>query len=326
MNAGDFFRSQLCVKLPEPTKRYDGQTVIVTGSNAGLGVEAALCFVRLGAAKVILAVRNITKGEAAARSIQTSTKRTGVTEVWHLDLVSYASVKSFAARAQALERLDVLVNNAGILVYDFELAEDNESSITVNAVSPVLLSLMLLPKLRDTSIRFQKETVITFTGSFVHFMTEFPERKSINILSGLAVEETAQMKGRYYVSKLVQLLMIRELASLTARSTKPGDITINIVNPGFVRTEVLRHASATFHFFFKPYAKVVGRSQEEGARTILNGAEGGKGTHGEYLSDCKVALTSDFVRSPEGNEVQKKIWSELEQILERVEPNLLSNI
>jgi len=191
-----FFRSQLRVKLPVPTKRYSGQTIIVTGSNVGIGLEAARHFVHLDASKVILAVRSELKGAAAAKSIEESTGRIGVAEVWNLDLASYASVKAFAERASSLDRLDIVVNNAGIVVYKFELAEDNESSITVNAVSGMLLSLLLLPKLRETSVRLKKEVIITFTGSFVHFMTDFPEQKSENILKELANQDRAQMKER----------------------------------------------------------------------------------------------------------------------------------
>ncbi len=93
---------------------------------------------------------------------------------------------------------------------------------------------------------------------------------------------------RYYASKLVQLLMVRELADQIANSSKPGNITVTIANPGFVKTEVMRNAPAAFHFFFKPYRALVGRSAEEGARTVMHAAAGGKELHGQYLGDCKV--------------------------------------
>ena len=78
------------------------------------GKEAARHFVRLGAEKVIIACRSAQKGEAAKKDIETSTKRTGVVEVWSLDLQDYDSIKSFAAKAQGLQRIDSLVENAGI--------------------------------------------------------------------------------------------------------------------------------------------------------------------------------------------------------------------
>ncbi len=149
-----FLRSQFFSIPPYPTKKYTGQTIIITGSNVGLGLEAARHFVRLDAAKVILAVRNVEKGEAAKKSIEESTGRTGVAEVWRLDLAHYESVKDFAKRAQGLERLDVLVENAGMVTFNFSMMEDNESSITTNVISPILHSLLLLPKLRETGAKF----------------------------------------------------------------------------------------------------------------------------------------------------------------------------
>lgn len=200
-----YLKSQLRTTLPVPTKSFTGQTIIVTGSNTGMGLEAARHLVRLGAASVILAVRSTTKGEAAAASIRSSfpdrrpEDLESVVQVWPLDLASHASVRAFAARADAeLERLDVVVGNAGMYVYKsgFSLAEGDEATITVNVVSTLLLGLLLLPKLRETSVRHDKECVLTFTGSFVHLMTAFPEGKSENIFSALADEKTARMPDR----------------------------------------------------------------------------------------------------------------------------------
>src|SRR5438045_5791845 len=99
-----FLYSQFFVTPPVPDHDFNGQTVVVTGSNTGLGLEAARHFVRLNAAKVILAVRSVEKGEAAKRDILQTTRRTvDCIEVWPLDLARYDSVKQFVARAQGLE-------------------------------------------------------------------------------------------------------------------------------------------------------------------------------------------------------------------------------
>ena len=192
----DFLRSQVLTKLPYPTRKFTGQTIIVTGSNVGMGLEAARHFVRLDAAQVILAVRSTAKGEEAKQSIEASEKRPGVVEVWELDLAVYASVQAFAERAQKLQRLDVVIANAGMYTFDFAMAEENERTITVNVVSTFLLGFMLLPTLRATAARFEKEAVLSFTGSFVHFMTDFPERKNEDIFEGLAQKENARMNDR----------------------------------------------------------------------------------------------------------------------------------
>ncbi|KAK3389889.1 hypothetical protein B0H63DRAFT_388730 [Podospora didyma] len=319
-------KSHMLVKLPSPTKKFTGQTIIVTGSNVGMGMEAARHFVRLDAAKVILAVRSLAKGEAAAKSIAASTKREGIAEVWELDLASYQSIEAFAKRAQALPRLDIIVANAGVLMYKFELAEDNETHITVNVVSHLLLTLLLLPKLRETAVATEKPSVITFTGSFTHKMTEFVERKNENIFAELNNKDTARMKERYYVSKMVQLLTVREFANELAKSTKGGKIITNVVNPGFVATDIMRHSTWAFQLWYRPLRWIMARSAEEGGRTLVHGAEGAEETHGQYLDDCKIGATSAFVISPEGDETQKRLWRELRAKLEAVHSGVLQNI
>lgn len=275
--------------LPYPKKEFTGKTVIVTGSNIGLGLEAARHIVRLGAAKVILAVRTISKGEAAAESIARSTgiTSTKTIEVWELDLKRRASVEAFAKRAsEQLERLDCVVENAGILTKQFRLAEDNESTITVNVINTLYLGLLLLPKLRETSVKHDTEAVLTFTGSFVHFLTWFPEHKNPNILEALADPSKARMYDRYYVSKMIELFLVRELAAQVTAAGKPGRVTVSILNPGWVKS-ALNREGAPFYFLF--FEKFVARETERGSRTLVHAAEGGPETHGQYLSDCRVS-------------------------------------
>jgi NAD(P)-dependent dehydrogenase (short-subunit alcohol dehydrogenase family) len=100
----DLFRSQLLVTLPCPDANLSDQTIIVTGENAGLGFEAAKHSVRMGAATVILAVRNMRKGIEAQNAIENAyPARQGIVNVWHLDLLSTASIKTFAAKAVGLD-------------------------------------------------------------------------------------------------------------------------------------------------------------------------------------------------------------------------------
>lgn len=120
-------RSQLLFKpCLSSSISFKYQTAIVTGANAGLGREAAKYFVRLGAEKVILAVRTPSKGEEARKYIEKITGRVGVMEIWQLDMSSFASVEAFAERARGLARLDVVVANAGVWPTEFALAEEHE--------------------------------------------------------------------------------------------------------------------------------------------------------------------------------------------------------
>lgn len=164
-----FLYRQLFVTLPLPKTRFDEKTVIVTGSNVGLGLEAARHFARLGAARVILAVRDTQKGEAAKKSIDQSLRRVpSPVTVWPLDLSHYDSVKDFVARVdKELDRVDVVCENAGIATGTFRLTERDESTITTNVVSTFLLAFLLLPKLKETARRFNTSPTITITSSEV---------------------------------------------------------------------------------------------------------------------------------------------------------------
>lgn len=79
----------------------------------------------------------------------------------------------------------------------FSMVEQDESHVTVNLVNLLLLSLMVLPKMRETSVKFNTVVVNSITGSFVHTLTQFPERKNANIMESLNVEKDANMGDRY---------------------------------------------------------------------------------------------------------------------------------
>lgn len=119
---------------------YTGRAVVVTGANSGLGKVTARELARVGA-RVILAVRDIAKGEGAASTM------TGDTEVRALDLADLSSVRRFA---DGVERVDVLVNNAGVMAVPYLRTVDGfESQIGVNHLGPFALTNLLLPKLTD---------------------------------------------------------------------------------------------------------------------------------------------------------------------------------
>lgn len=204
-------KEQLFFTPPYPEKKHTGQTIIVTGANTGLGLEAARHFTRLDAEKVIVAVRSVDKGEAAKKSIEETTKRQGVVEVWPLDLSSYESVKQFAKKLGNLKRVDAVVENAGKATRKFELVEGDESTISkslhiavcpsltvlaINVISTFLLALLVLPKLRETASRQNVKPYLSIVNSEVHGFTTFPEKDSPNIFEELSDKATARMDDR----------------------------------------------------------------------------------------------------------------------------------
>lgn len=183
-----FFYSQFFVTPSlDPSTTFAGQTIIVTGSNIGLGRDAARQLAYLGASRVIIAVRSLSKGEEAAASIRASLPDSSTTslEVWSLDLSSYESIQDFATRASKLDRLDGLLENAGIATFKFTVAEEHESTIMVNVVGTFLLALLVLPKLRETASKFNVVPHITIVSSELAFWAKFNERHASNIFEEL---------------------------------------------------------------------------------------------------------------------------------------------
>lgn len=316
-----FFYSQFFIKPEYPTQSFACQTVIITGSNVGLGLEAARHISRLQAVQIILAVRNPDAGEAAKRSIEQSTGRPGVCQVWHLDLASFASVQRFADCVARLPRVDCVVANAAIATPIFKVAEGHEQTITVNVISTMLLAVLLFPKLHETAKQHPESTPrLTVVVSETHAWIPFLEWKSSNTFQALKEKENADMENRYATSKLMEILLLREMV---ARMSGSG-VIINIVSPGLCHSKLAREIGWGFWMF----KQLVARSTEVGSRTLVAGASAGISSHGMYMIDGRVAdeALSDFVRSSEGKQAQEKLWRELAEILEGIHPGIMQKV
>ena len=181
-----FVYSQWFVTPKYPTEDLTGKTIIITGSNAGLGLEAARHVARLNCTKLILAVRTVSKGEKAKESILESTGRTDdCIEVWHFDATSNASVMDFAKRARSLERIDGVIENIGIGEFDWAEDEGFERTLKVNVVSTFLLLLLLLPKLRQTAETYNTTPHVAVVTSEMFQIAKFPERTEVDLYSKL---------------------------------------------------------------------------------------------------------------------------------------------
>jgi retinol dehydrogenase-12 len=189
-----FLYSQFFVTLPKPTKSFSGETIIVTGSNTGLGLEAARHLSRLNATLIILAVRNTEKGETAKKNILASTgRKDNSIEVWDLDMQSYESIQIFCTRAKKLARLDAVLLNAGIMTKHFKMVAGYESVITTNVIGTFLLALGMLPKLRESAAKYNIQPRLSVVASDLHWITKFPERHSKDIFEALNNEKTSVM-------------------------------------------------------------------------------------------------------------------------------------
>jgi NAD(P)-dependent dehydrogenase (short-subunit alcohol dehydrogenase family) len=199
MSANDVANAPDANKFPILVTKADtkDKTYIVTGSNQGLGLEAARHLVSLGASKVVLTARDLQAGDEAVKDIETTTGIKGVAEVWNLDLADYESVKIFAKKANGLERVDGVIQNAGIALDTWGIAEGHERNVTVNTYSTLLLGILLLPKLKETGKKFGTLPYLVNVGTSYSFLNE-KDLKQLHEsgLKGLDVEANAVMEDR----------------------------------------------------------------------------------------------------------------------------------
>ena len=100
-------------------------------------------------------------------------------------------------------------------------------------------------------------------------------------------------------------------------------MVVNNVAPGLCRTDLFRNEQG---FGLNMVLRLIGRSSEEGSRTLIHGATGGEETHGQYLSESQVKPASPFVQSKEGYKLQKRVWEELMAKLEKIKPGISGNL
>lgn len=316
-----FLYSQLFVTPAYPKESCDGQTIIVTGSNTGLGKEATRHFARLGAAKIIMAVRNTQAGEDAKTDIEATTGcGSSVIEVWSLDLSSYDSVKAFATRASTLQRIDVLLENAGIATNKVTLAEGHERTITVNVISTFLLALLMVPKLKQSAKEFKTTPRLTIVSSEVHGWSKFPEWKEDDIFTTLDNPSSKAMKERYPTSKLLEVLIVRQIAP----KLQSSGIILNMLNPGLCHSELVREGSIPVSIL----KALLARTTEVGSRTLFHSAMAGKESHGTYMHDGKIGQEhlSPFVTSKDGEVAAQKVWTQLSSILETIQSGVTKDL
>ncbi|KAH7319016.1 hypothetical protein BKA65DRAFT_569175 [Rhexocercosporidium sp. MPI-PUGE-AT-0058] len=326
MSSYSDFRDQRTA-IPMPTQSFANQTIIVTGSNTGLGLEAARHFVRLNAAKVILAVRSLKKGEAAKTSIEQTTGRKNVVEVWQLDMSSYESIQSFAKKCGSLERIDALLANAGVLRNTYEEVEGTEISIAVNVIGTFLLVLSLLPLLRKSRQTTRQTSRVTITSSVLHKSAKFAERHEPSIFEALKKNNKAYIADRYSTSKLLEVFLVRSIAAAMAQGPHAAEpVIMNCVHPGLCHSELDNKVEGMAAYLLTLAKTMFARTTEVGGRTLVFSAAAGPESNGQYMSECIVKEPSRFVSSKEGKEAQARVHEELMEILEKIQPGITANI
>ncbi|KAI1337086.1 NAD(P)-binding protein [Xylariaceae sp. FL0016] len=323
---GNFIHTQFFLHIPKPSASFASKTVIVTGGNGGLGKETVKHIVRLDAEKVILACRSQLRGEEAKVEIESHTRcRPSVVEVWELDVESTSSIKSFVDRANALPRLDVLVNNAGIGTHNLKIVYDTEKSLAVNVVGTFLLALQLVPKLKETARSCRATPHMTFVGSALYDVAKYPKDHQGDIFAWFRDESHIHWMNQYGLSKLLQLYSVIKLSEIIKKTGESGSspMVINSVDPCFCKTGLSGDAKGVVRIAGNIFRALTARTAEEGSRLIVQATSGGPVTHGLYMRAGAVQEYAPVVLDADR---AAYVWESLCRKLEILQPGILQNI
>ena len=289
-------------QIPDQT----GRVAIVTGATSGTGFEAARILAARGAT-VVLACRNRPKAEEAARRIRALHPGARV-EVQALDLASLASVRGTAAELLArFDRLDLLLNNAGVMVPPYGKTEDGfELQIGTNHFGPFALTGLLLERLLATP------------GSRVVTMSSGAHRMGRIHADDLHFEGGYRAWAAYGQSKLANLLFAYELQR---RLEAVGSTTRSVAaHPGWARTELQRYAGWIRWLRLAGLEALVSQDAFGGALPLLRAATDPTVTGGEYfgpsgfqeMKGAPVRVRSSARSRHEG--LQRWMWRHSEQL------------
>lgn len=242
-----------------------GRVVVVTGGNSGIGFEAARALVEKGA-RVIIACRNEAKAEDAARQIEDVTTGEGTVEAMTLDLASLDSIADFAERFLGdNEKLDRLINNAGVMVPPFgKTADGFELQFGTNHLGHFALTGRLLPALLATP------------GSRVVTVSSMAHRGGRVDFENLNAEKGYDKIAAYGLSKLANLLFTYELQRRLEMVR--ADCSAVAAHPGWSATNLQSHSVV-----FAALNPLFGQKQSMGALPTLYAATSSLVEGGDFI-------------------------------------------
>jgi NAD(P)-dependent dehydrogenase (short-subunit alcohol dehydrogenase family) len=235
-----------------------GRIAIVTGANTGLGYATTKALAGTGM-KVIMACRNLEKAVAARNMILNDHPGSDL-QILVVDLLRLSSVREFAAEyLRRFDRLDLLINNAGIMIPPYMKTEDGfESQMGVNYFAHFLLTGLLF------------DTISKTPGSRIVSLSSIAHKRARINFDDLNWEKRYSPLKAYGQSKIACLLFAFEL---NRRIQKAGLGTFAVAaHPGISFTELMRHIPTAFMSIARPLGNLFAQSPEKGALPTLYAA------------------------------------------------------
>ena len=277
----------------DPLPRMDGKVVLVTGATSGLGHAAARGFASLGAT-LWLAVRDRERGEHARAQITEHCADADV-RVEVADLSQLQSVRRFAERLRGeTPRLDVLINNAGVMTRERELSADGiELTLATNVVGPFLLTNLLIPLL----LRSAPARIINVSSGGM-----YTQKLPIDDLQS----EHGDFDGPAAYARTKRAEVI--LTELWAERLAGSGVVAHSMHPGWADTAGIKSSLPRFYRITRP----VLRTAAQGADTVvwLGAAAEPAATSGGFWHDRRQRPTHLLPGTREAEADRRRLWDE----------------
>ncbi|HZI09313.1 MAG TPA: SDR family oxidoreductase [Myxococcus sp.] len=276
--------------------RLDGKVCLITGATGGIGLEAARVLGRMGAT-VVLVGRDPGRTEAAVKAVREASP-TAKVDWLRADLTSLKSVREAAETFRArYPRLDVLLNNAGLILDRREVTVDGlEATMATNHYGPFLLTHLLLDVLKASA-----PSRIINVSSEAHRVgkLDFDDPQSERRYDAFRI---------YGTSKLANILFTRSLA----KRLEGTGVTANALHPGMVRTGFGHNTKGFFRHLVKLGSPFM-ISAEKGARTSIYLASSPEveAVTGQYFIRSRKRKPSSAARS---DELAERLWQLSEKL------------
>ncbi|KAF7547707.1 hypothetical protein G7Z17_g7535 [Cylindrodendrum hubeiense] len=285
-----------------------GKVILVTGGNGGLGRQSVLEFARHKPKQIWLASRSLEKARIAADEIKQQVPEAPI-KLLELDLGSFDSIKKASQKVLSeSDRLDILMLNAGIMAVPPGLTKDGyEIQFGTNHMGHALLTKLLLPILEKTAENdTQADVRIVALSSYGH---TYALRGGCHFDTTKTTADSLGAYGRYYQSKLANVLWVRQLAKLYPQ------FTVAAIHPGVVRTQLMEGATAspTIVRVLARVGNMLLTPVEKGAKNQVWASVAKDVKSGEYYEPVGVGgLASDDGKD---DGLAKKLWDWTEEEL-----------
>jgi NAD(P)-dependent dehydrogenase (short-subunit alcohol dehydrogenase family) len=322
-----------------PSDAFVGRTVLITGATTGLGLEAAKKVVARGAKKLIITARDAKRGQNANSALQKAAKEAKSStqvDVLSLNMSSIESVKAFVEKIRTkYADLDTAILNAGTLQLKWTKNEDGyEEVIQVNTISTVLLGILLLPMLEQSST-LKQPAHLTFvsSGTALHV-----KASDMSYLAGKPVLQAISKEkawpgpqAQYARSKLLLEYGVRHIAALPRLNSGKGDlkVIVNSTCPGMCKSDLGRQYKTNIFITLAVWILMTffARTTEQGSRSYVSAVTRGADSQGQLWKDDKYYSNSELgemIGTAEGDKLGDETWKDLVEVMQKADPGVRS--